>query len=57
MFKKVADFVEDPKRLRPPSQRVEYLYDFREAILRDFARLKRIPNICDMPVSREAMWV
>lgn len=56
MFITMADFVEEPKRILPPSQRTPYLYDLPEIILPEFIRLKQTPGICEMPGTGEIIW-
>jgi hypothetical protein len=51
----MINFVDDPKRVRPPTERVSYLYDLREIILEEFNRLNQTPG-CEMPGSGEAVW-
>lgn len=57
LYKAAADFIEDPARATDPTQRVMYMYAFRDVLLSKFSSLKRVPNVCAMPGAGETVWL
>jgi hypothetical protein len=56
MFKAMVKFIDDPKRVRPLTERVAYMYDLRKVILEEFDKLKQTPGVCEKPGTGETLW-